>query len=140
MPCKFDLMLLSVNDDSIRLLPLQGHTQVCFVSTLLQITMSDQLDLPVRQAGESKPQLKPWSRFGQIVMQGESLRSEHSFSYTLLCIHKGVGTAIGCHFMTIAHWPLVIVLIVRLRPAKRLVFLLLFFFKIRMKWKGFFYF
>uniref|UniRef100_A0A674MRT2 Importin 7 n=1 Tax=Takifugu rubripes TaxID=31033 RepID=A0A674MRT2_TAKRU len=29
----------------------EGHTQVCFVSTLLQITMSDQLDLPVRQAG-----------------------------------------------------------------------------------------
>lgn len=33
---------------------LQGHTQVSFVSTLLRITMSDQLDLPVRQAGKSK--------------------------------------------------------------------------------------
>lgn len=32
----------------------QGHTQVNFVSTLLRVTMSDQLDLPVRQAGESK--------------------------------------------------------------------------------------
>lgn len=31
---------------------LQGHTQVNFVSALLQVTMSDQLDLPVRQAGE----------------------------------------------------------------------------------------
>lgn len=31
----------------------QGHTQVNFVSTLLRVTMSDQLDLPVRQAGES---------------------------------------------------------------------------------------
>uniref|UniRef100_A0A673MF33 Importin N-terminal domain-containing protein n=1 Tax=Sinocyclocheilus rhinocerous TaxID=307959 RepID=A0A673MF33_9TELE len=29
----------------------QGHTQVNFVSTLLQVTMTDQLDLPVRQAG-----------------------------------------------------------------------------------------
>lgn len=58
MPCKFDLILLSINDDSIHLLPVQGHTQVCFVSTLLQITMSDQLDLPVRQAGKSKLQLK----------------------------------------------------------------------------------
>ncbi|KAK2914302.1 hypothetical protein Q8A67_002701 [Cirrhinus molitorella] len=29
----------------------EGHTQVNFVSTLLQVTMSDQLDLPVRQAG-----------------------------------------------------------------------------------------
>lgn len=34
---------------------LQGHTQVNFVSTLLRVTMSDQLDLPVRQAGKSKP-------------------------------------------------------------------------------------
>lgn len=59
-------------------------------------------------------------------MHGESLENEHSLSYTLLCIHKGIGTAIGCHFMTIAHWPLVIVLIVWLRPAKRLGF---FFFK-----------
>ncbi len=33
---------------------LQGHTQVNFVSTLLRVTMSDQLDLPVRQAGESE--------------------------------------------------------------------------------------
>lgn len=29
----------------------QGHTQVRFMSTLLQVTMSEQLDLPVRQAG-----------------------------------------------------------------------------------------
>uniref|UniRef100_A0A672LWB4 Importin-7 n=1 Tax=Sinocyclocheilus grahami TaxID=75366 RepID=A0A672LWB4_SINGR len=29
----------------------EGHTQVNFVSTLLQVTMTDQLDLPVRQAG-----------------------------------------------------------------------------------------
>uniref|UniRef100_A0A667ZX16 Importin 7 n=1 Tax=Myripristis murdjan TaxID=586833 RepID=A0A667ZX16_9TELE len=29
----------------------EGHTQVNFVSTLLRVTMSDQLDLPVRQAG-----------------------------------------------------------------------------------------
>ncbi|CAB1339253.1 unnamed protein product [Coregonus sp. 'balchen'] len=29
----------------------EGHTQVNFVSALLQVTMSDQLDLPVRQAG-----------------------------------------------------------------------------------------
>lgn len=29
----------------------QGHSQVNFVSTLLRITMSEQLDLPVRQAG-----------------------------------------------------------------------------------------
>uniref|UniRef100_A0A6Q2YGY5 Importin N-terminal domain-containing protein n=1 Tax=Esox lucius TaxID=8010 RepID=A0A6Q2YGY5_ESOLU len=29
----------------------EGHTQVNFVSTLLQVTMSDQLDLPIRQAG-----------------------------------------------------------------------------------------
>lgn len=58
VPCTFDLIVLSVNDDSIPLLPLQGHTQVCFVSTLLQITMSDQLDLPVRQAGEYKLQLE----------------------------------------------------------------------------------
>uniref|UniRef100_A0AAY4EAR1 Importin N-terminal domain-containing protein n=1 Tax=Denticeps clupeoides TaxID=299321 RepID=A0AAY4EAR1_9TELE len=29
----------------------EGHTQVNFISTLLQITMSEQLDLPVRQAG-----------------------------------------------------------------------------------------
>lgn len=29
----------------------QGHTQVNFLSTLLQVTMTDQLDLPVRQAG-----------------------------------------------------------------------------------------
>lgn len=33
-------------------LPLQqGHTQVNFTSALLQVTMSNQLDLPVRQAG-----------------------------------------------------------------------------------------
>lgn len=31
---------------------LQGHAQVNFVSTLLRVTMSDQLDLPVRQAGK----------------------------------------------------------------------------------------
>lgn len=31
---------------------LQAHKTVNFVSTLLQITMSDQLDLPVRQAGK----------------------------------------------------------------------------------------
>lgn len=36
------------------ILMLQGHTQVNFVSTLLRVTMSDQLDLPVRQAGKSK--------------------------------------------------------------------------------------
>lgn len=59
MPCKFVSIVLSVNDNSIHLLPLQGHTQVCFVSTLLQITMSDQLDLPVRQAGESKLHMQP---------------------------------------------------------------------------------
>uniref|UniRef100_A0A8C2DCM4 Importin 7 n=1 Tax=Cyprinus carpio TaxID=7962 RepID=A0A8C2DCM4_CYPCA len=29
----------------------EGHTQVRFMSTLLQVTMSEQLDLPVRQAG-----------------------------------------------------------------------------------------
>ncbi|XP_051996919.1 importin-7-like isoform X1 [Xyrauchen texanus] len=29
----------------------EGHTQVNFVSTLLRVTMSDQLDLPIRQAG-----------------------------------------------------------------------------------------
>uniref|UniRef100_A0A672RSG9 Importin N-terminal domain-containing protein n=1 Tax=Sinocyclocheilus grahami TaxID=75366 RepID=A0A672RSG9_SINGR len=29
----------------------EGHTQVHFLSTLLQVTMSEQLDLPVRQAG-----------------------------------------------------------------------------------------
>uniref|UniRef100_A0A8C1K5T1 Importin 7 n=1 Tax=Cyprinus carpio TaxID=7962 RepID=A0A8C1K5T1_CYPCA len=29
----------------------EGHTQVNFLSTLLQVTMTDQLDLPVRQAG-----------------------------------------------------------------------------------------
>uniref|UniRef100_A0A8C9SLW8 Importin 7 n=1 Tax=Scleropages formosus TaxID=113540 RepID=A0A8C9SLW8_SCLFO len=29
----------------------EGHSQVNFVSTLLQVTMSDNLDLPVRQAG-----------------------------------------------------------------------------------------
>ncbi|XP_041929770.1 importin-7 isoform X2 [Alosa pseudoharengus] len=29
----------------------EGHSQMNFVSTLLQVTMSDQLDLPVRQAG-----------------------------------------------------------------------------------------
>ncbi|XP_066556946.1 importin-7 isoform X1 [Amia ocellicauda] len=29
----------------------EGHSQVNFVSTLLQVTMSEQLDLPVRQAG-----------------------------------------------------------------------------------------
>uniref|UniRef100_A0A8C8CPC0 Importin N-terminal domain-containing protein n=1 Tax=Oncorhynchus tshawytscha TaxID=74940 RepID=A0A8C8CPC0_ONCTS len=29
----------------------EGHTQVNFVSALLQVTMSDQLDLPIRQAG-----------------------------------------------------------------------------------------
>ncbi|XP_019742203.1 importin-7 [Hippocampus comes] len=29
----------------------EGHTQVNFLSTLLRITMTDQLDLPVRQAG-----------------------------------------------------------------------------------------
>ncbi|KTG39553.1 hypothetical protein cypCar_00016686 [Cyprinus carpio] len=28
----------------------EGHTQVNFLSTLLQVTMTDQLDLPVRQA------------------------------------------------------------------------------------------
>lgn len=33
---------------------LQGHARVNFVSTLLRVTMTDQLDLPVRQAGESE--------------------------------------------------------------------------------------
>lgn len=46
---------------------LQGHTQVNFVSTLLQVTMSDNLDLPVRQAGELRLTCKNNSAFGNII-------------------------------------------------------------------------
>lgn len=42
------------NTNLFSIMILQGHTQVNFVSTLLRVTMSDQLDLPVRQAGEFK--------------------------------------------------------------------------------------
>lgn len=45
--CMYSFHLAVFNSD------LQGHTQVNFVTTLLRITMSDQLDFPVRQAGES---------------------------------------------------------------------------------------
>lgn len=49
----FTLVIIVVlnpyNDSSLS--SLQGHSQVNFISTLLRVTMSDQLDLPVRQAG-----------------------------------------------------------------------------------------
>lgn len=44
--------------------------------------------------------------------------SEHKLSYSDYCIHKGIGTAIVCHFITFVYWPLII-LVVWLIPAKR---------------------
>lgn len=45
--CSYSFHLAVFNSD------LQGHTQANFVSALLRVTMSDQLDFPVRQAGKS---------------------------------------------------------------------------------------
>lgn len=47
------VFLYLVHNCLFTLIILQGHAQVNFLSTLLRVTMSDQLDLPVRQAGES---------------------------------------------------------------------------------------
>lgn len=74
---------------------LQGHTQVNFVSTLLRITMSDQLDLPVRQAGKSKLWWKQKFIFRWTFM-GEKLST---MCYTDFCIHKVIGKSIICSFI-----------------------------------------
>lgn len=47
------VMLMTGLRSAVFIYFLQAHSHVNFMSTLLRITMSDQLDLPVRQAGES---------------------------------------------------------------------------------------